>query len=149
LQQLWLTAAILLRDILLIEAFPTTPFSRITIWELFQSVNLNTLLQFSEIGFEAIAPEEFTEAAGFCHQNAQLAGDVRFLVLEDCFRISHRFWTEGESGAAIGRDAALLLDLWKRYLPSILNDNDTLSAVSLASLLRDDIRSALADGRPT
>jgi len=107
-------------------------------------VNLNALKQFSQIGFAVIPPEAFLEAADFCHQHVEVTRDVRFLFLEDCFRLSDQFWTEGDSGAVLSEDAVLLLALWKRHLPSILEVEDQETGITYASVLRDDLRAALA-----
>jgi hypothetical protein len=110
-------------------------------------VNLSALKQFSVSGFEAIPPEALLEAADFCHQYVEISRDVRFLLLEDCFRISDRFWTAGDAGASTSSDATSLLGLWKRHLPSILEFETEDDGVALASILRDDLRSALVARR--
>lgn len=103
-------------------------------------MNLPTLRRFSEEGYAAIPPIDFSDAADFCREQGENLGDLRFFLLGSCFDASYERWTPGEAGMAPGAVANALQDLWKRSLPAILDSDDPEEAAKLARELLSDIR---------
>jgi len=102
-------------------------------------VDLNTLRRFS---FEetAIAPEDYLEAARFCREYGANIADMRFIVLENCFKLSYSLFGEGEAGASSSTTYVSLLNLWQAELPSILHAEVPAEALALARHLEEEIR---------
>jgi hypothetical protein len=101
-------------------------------------VDLSTLRRFSTEE-TAIAPEDYPEAAKFCHEHAMNIADMRFIVLESCFLLSYNLFGEGEGGISSGTSYTSLLGLWQAELPAILRE-DSLEALALARHLEEEIR---------
>jgi hypothetical protein len=102
-------------------------------------VDLNKLRRFSTSG-EAIAPEDYPEAARFCHEHGVNVADMRFIVLESCFNLSYNLFGEGEGGVSSGTSYSSLLSLWQSELPAILDTEDPAEALALTRHLEEEIR---------
>lgn len=103
-------------------------------------MDLNTLRRFSEVGYEALPPYDFIEAAIFCRDYGSNLSDLSFIILESCFRLSAGFWSEGESGVAPASQAGALQNVWLDRLPAILALEDRDEAASLVRSLQQKIR---------
>jgi hypothetical protein len=89
--------------------------------------------------FGSVPPDQFEDLADTCRQLGINRLDVRFLILEECFRLSASFWGEGDSGAVSHGFAIAHVETWNRYLQSILQEASEEVGTHLALALREEL----------
>lgn len=89
--------------------------------------------------FSRATPDEYAELADLCRDLAINELDVRFMLLKECFEISHGFWGEGGRGAASADFVNVLRGLWQSYLPAIIDSEDEETGTALAAALEEGL----------
>lgn len=101
-------------------------------------MDLSRLEQLAD-DFSRAAPEEYADLAALCRDLAINRLDVRFMLLKECFEISHGFWSEGGRGAASADFVRTLRRLWESYLPGIIESASEETGTALAAALEEDL----------
>ena len=104
----------------------------------------NELAQQARAGFTGVGADRYDDLRRACQQEADLAGDHRYVVLERCCRVSSNCWTEGEAGVIYTNSATELSAIWDTHIADIIAESDPALARGLANILLDDLLAFIA-----